>query len=85
MVLLLLLATLMVVALALALAPGRWRRKPPPRRAASGGSGFLGVCASCAEIVESGSARGCPSCGEPLAVRQRIVDARRERAREPVV
>jgi DNA-directed RNA polymerase subunit RPC12/RpoP len=84
---LLALATVVVVALALALAPGRLRRTParPARRPASGGSGFLGVCASCAEIVESGgSADRCPACGGPLAVHQRIIDTRRAGARQPV-
>jgi predicted RNA-binding Zn-ribbon protein involved in translation (DUF1610 family) len=84
---LLALATIVVVALALALAPGRWRRTQVRERrpVASGGSGFLGVCGSCAEIVEAGgSADRCPACGAPLAVRQRIVDTRRARARQPV-
>ena len=84
---LLALATVVVVALALAVAPGRWQRTSVRRSRpiASGGSGFLGVCASCAEIVEAGAgAEHCPACGGPLAVRQRIVDTRRARARQRI-
>ena len=88
------LATFVVFALALALAPGRWRRsrsqlpamgwaggQPSRPRARPRGATFLGVGGSCAEIVE-GDARTerCPACGAELVVRQRIVSRRRERS-----
>jgi predicted RNA-binding Zn-ribbon protein involved in translation (DUF1610 family) len=91
------LATFVVFALALALAPGRWRR-PRQHQAAAGWAGsppasragsrpaarptFLGVCGRCAEIVEGdASTHRCPACGAELVVRQRIVSRRRERSR----
>jgi uncharacterized paraquat-inducible protein A len=76
------LATLLVIALGLAHAPGRWRRPRtrPQRRPRE--SEFLAVCSRCAEIVEAdaGTER-CPACGATLAVRRRIVDRRAERTR----
>ena len=90
------LATFVVFALALALAPGRWRRSrpqqpamgwagsppAPSRQRRVTGATFLGVCGRCAEIVE-GDARTehCPACGAELVVRRRIVSRRRERTR----
>ena len=82
------LLTFVVIALALALAPGRWRRsRPQAARPAAGWAGsrpaaFLGVCGRCAEIVEgNASVRRCPYCGSDLVVRQPIVSRRRVRAR----
>jgi uncharacterized paraquat-inducible protein A len=80
------LATLLVIALALAHAPGRWRRPRtrPVQRARE--REFLAVCSRCAEIVEAdaGTER-CPACGTALAMRRRIVDRRAtpSRARVP--
>jgi predicted RNA-binding Zn-ribbon protein involved in translation (DUF1610 family) len=79
------LATMVVIALALALAPGRWRRaRPVARRTARPRASFLGVCGSCAEIIEADArVERCPTCGAELVVRQRIVEERRDRSRAP--
>jgi hypothetical protein len=92
---LLALATIVVFALALALAPGRWRR-PRTQQPAIGWAGsaptrkrrrnqpspaFLGVCGGCAEIVEGDDrTERCPACGAELVVRRRIVSRRRDRS-----
>jgi predicted RNA-binding Zn-ribbon protein involved in translation (DUF1610 family) len=83
---LLALGTVIVVALALALAPGRWRRPPGARPARRpGGAAFLGVCGSCLEIVETTvPVERCPACGARLVARQRIVDRRSPRRGAPV-
>jgi uncharacterized paraquat-inducible protein A len=79
------LATVLVVALGLAHAPGRWRRPRAraPRRVPE--REFLAVCSRCAEIVEAdaGTER-CPACGTALAMRRRIVDRRGDRPRSTV-
>jgi uncharacterized paraquat-inducible protein A len=80
----LVLLTVIAVAAAAAMAPGRlrnWaaRRRPPAPRAPRRPSraAFLAVCASCLEMVETAEERGrCPSCGGDLAVRRRIHSAR---------
>jgi hypothetical protein len=81
----LVLLTVIAVAAAAAMAPGRLRvwvagRRPlAPRPARRGAprAGFLGVCASCLEMVETAEEPGrCPSCGRELAVRRRIRAAR---------
>lgn len=79
------LATIVVIALGLAHAPGRWRRPPAPTRSRPRERDFLAVCSRCAEIVEAdaGTER-CPACGATLAVRRRIVDRRADRTRSPV-
>jgi uncharacterized paraquat-inducible protein A len=81
----LVLLTVIAVAAAAAMAPGRlrtWagRRRPlapkAPRRRPSRPT-FLAVCASCLEMVETPEERGrCPTCGGELAVRRRIHSAR---------
>ena len=78
------LATIVVIALGLAHAPGRWRRPPAPTRSRLRERDFLAVCSRCAEIVEAdaGTER-CPACGATLAVRRRIVDRRADRAQSP--
>jgi uncharacterized paraquat-inducible protein A len=77
---LLALATIVVVALGLAHAPGRWRRAPAQTSSRPREREFLAVCSRCAEIVEadSGTER-CPACGTLLVVRRRIVDRRADR------
>ena len=79
---LLALATIVVIALGLAHAPGRWRRAPAQTSSRPREREFLAVCSRCAEIVEadSGTER-CPACGTLLVVRRRIVDRRADRAR----
>jgi hypothetical protein len=70
--------TVVAVAAAMAMAPGRLRRArgagstlPPPRRTAR--QAFLGVCASCLEMLETDERlSACPTCGGELSVRRRI-------------
>jgi uncharacterized paraquat-inducible protein A len=78
------LATIVVIALGLAHAPGRWRRSPAQISSRPRERDFLAVCSRCAEIVEAdaGTER-CPACGATLAVRRRIVDRRAGRTRSP--
>jgi hypothetical protein len=73
--------TVVAVAAAMAMAPGRLRRArgdrfalPPPRRTAHRSrQAFLGVCASCLEMLETDERlSACPTCGGELSVRRRI-------------
>ena len=79
------LATILVIALGLAHAPGRWRRPRPQSPSRPREREFLAVCSRCAEIVEAdGGTERCPACGTLLVVRRRIVDRRADRTRSPV-
>jgi uncharacterized paraquat-inducible protein A len=79
------LATVLLVALGLAYAPGRWRRAQPRPVTRPRDHEFLAVCSRCAEIVEADAGtEDCPGCGAVLTMRRRIVDRRSESAREPV-
>jgi hypothetical protein len=74
--------TVVAVAAAMAMAPGRLRRArgahsvlPSPRRTAARRSlpTFLGVCASCLDMIETDARlSACPACGGELSVRRRI-------------
>jgi len=78
------LGTVLLVALGLAYAPGRWRRPHRPAVRPRDHE-YFGVCSGCAEIVEAdaGTER-CPGCGAVLTMRRRIVDRRAEGSRATI-
>jgi len=84
--------TVVAVAAAMAMAPGRLRSArrarfalPPPRPATRRSRPtFLGVCASCLDMVETDARlSACPTCGGELSVRRRIRSAEPARSGTP--